>query len=61
MKTFLTIFSVVLFLTVFMVPADSAPFSTLFPWGIWVLSILFLVSKIWNELEHWDKCDNDKK
>lgn len=61
MKTFLTILSVVLFLTLFMVPADDAPFSTLIPWGIWEISILFLVSKIWKELEHWDKYDNDKK
>lgn len=61
MKTFLTILSVVLFLTVFMVPADDAPLSTLIPWIIWVYSILFLVRKIWNELEHWDKYDNDKK
>lgn len=62
MKTFLTIFSCVLFLSaVFMVPADDAPLSTLIPWAIWVYSILFLVSKIWRELEQWDKDDNGKK
>lgn len=61
MKTILTIFSVVLFLTVFMVPADDAPLSTLIPWAIWVYSILFLVRKIWLELEQWDKDDNGKK
>lgn len=62
MKTFLTIFSCVLFLSaVFMVQADDAPLSTLIPWAIWVFSILFLVSKIWRELEQWDKDDNGKK
>lgn len=62
MKTFLTIFSCVLFLSaVFMVPAYDAPLSTLIPWAIWVFSILFLVSKIWRELEQWDKDDNGKK
>ena len=60
MKTLLTIISYVLFSSVFLTPTDDAPLSTYFLWIIWVISALYIVKLIWNELDKWEKEDSGK-
>ena len=55
MKTLLTIFSYVIFCSVFFTPTDDAPLSTYFLWIIWVIGALYIVKLIWKELDKLEK------
>lgn len=51
MKHVFSVIAAVLFWSVFIIPADSAPWQTYFLWAVYAVSTLWAVNLIWKRLE----------